>query len=921
MRLKFFYLSIFIFFCFTAKSQNSVLSGIVNDTLNQKKLHNASVVLIRAKDSVLIKFMRTNADGSFSFSNISSGKYWLHISNPNYADFSDAINVTDKENNLGTIPLITKAKLLEEVVVKQKIAAIRMKGDTTEYKADSFRVDANANVQDLLKRLPGITVNGKGEITAQGQTVQKVLVDGEEFFSDDPAVVTQSLRADAIDKVQVFDKKSDQATFTGIDDGVKNKTINLQMKEDKKKGYFGKLEAGTNFKEYRNGKALVNAFKGKKKMAAYITTDNTKYESLDWSEKRNYGEDLSSTTQVNDDGGVSVWSSGDDFSWGEGFPTSTTAGAHYAQKWKEDKHNIINTYQYNNLTVNGETINNTKTLLEDSSFVTGNTQETFDNSRNRNKLRTTYEWTIDSTSSLKTIITGSIINSKSSSNYIGSNTNSKNELLNETNRSISNTTKDETLIGTIFWRKRFKKKGRTISLSTDLNYNNKDNSGFLNAKNTFYSPGLIIVELTDQFKTNAENKLAIASKVVYTEPLWKNTFLELNYKFENNKNDAERTTFEKPGFGTEYTVINDNLSNHFIFNNTAHTTGFNFKYQQKKINFSVGTGVGTIRFNLKDIEAVSQRHIDFNNFLPAASIGYTPKKQTRYNLTYTGKTKNPTLSQIQPFIDNTNPLDVTIGNPNLQQEFTHSFNFNFSKYQVIKSKNIYISANYNFTNNAIAYASTYDKTNAKNVNQAVNVDGNYSFNMYSSYGFELAESFNLDINFNPTANRYINFVNNAKNINDSRSYRFSLGSSYWGEKKINYWFNFGPAYNITKSTINPIETKYWSFNGNANINTKFKKIKTYIDLDAEANIFEKTGVFANATDVYNVKFGIKKSLDKAENWQLRLFVNDIFNTNANVDRSINSNFISQTTRQAIRRYALLSIIYNFSKNGKPSNGW
>lgn len=220
MRLKYFYISLFIFFCFTANSQNSVLSGIVNDTLNKKKLHNASVLLIRAKDSVLIKFVRTNAEGSFSLSNISIGKYWLHISNPNYADFSDVINITGNKNNLGSIPLITKAKLLEEVVVKQKITAIRMKGDTTEYKADSFRVDANANVQDLLKRLPGITVNGKGEITAQGQTVQKVLVDGEEFFSDDPAVVTQSLRADAIDKVQVFDKKSDQAAFTGIDDGV-----------------------------------------------------------------------------------------------------------------------------------------------------------------------------------------------------------------------------------------------------------------------------------------------------------------------------------------------------------------------------------------------------------------------------------------------------------------------------------------------------------------------------------------------------------------------------------------------------------------------------------------------------------------------------------------------------------------------------
>jgi hypothetical protein len=202
-------------------------------------------------------------------------------------------------------------------------------------------------------------------------------------------------------------------------------------------------------------------------------------------------------------------------------------------------------------------------------------------------------------------------------------------------------------------------------------------------------------------------------------------------------------------------------------------------------------------------------------------------------------------------------LDITIGNPNLQQEFTHSFSFNFSKYQVIKSKNIYVSANYNFTNNAIAYSSAYDKQSAKNVNQAINVDGNYNFNMYASYGFELAESFNININFNPNINRYINFVNSSKNINDSKNYKFSIGSGYWGDKWLNYWFNFGPSYNISTSTINPSETKYWSADGNASINMKFKKIKTYIDIDADANIYEKTGVFANATNIYNIKLFIK----------------------------------------------------------------
>ncbi|MBL0882984.1 MAG: TonB-dependent receptor, partial [Chitinophagaceae bacterium] len=244
-------------FCMISFSyaQTGSLKGTVVDSTNKVHLHNAVVSLLRPKDSVLVKFVRTNPQGAFEFSNLPAGKFIVMITYPDYADYIDDIDLsTTLQKSLGNVYVTTKAHLLEEVIVKQRIAAIRMKGDTTEYRADSFYVGPNANVQDLLKRMPGIQVNSKGEITAQGQKVEKVLVDGEEFFSDDPAVVTQNLRADAIDKVQVFDKKSDQAVFTGIDDGQTAKTINLQMKEDAKKGYFGKVEAGTDFDRYRNGK-------------------------------------------------------------------------------------------------------------------------------------------------------------------------------------------------------------------------------------------------------------------------------------------------------------------------------------------------------------------------------------------------------------------------------------------------------------------------------------------------------------------------------------------------------------------------------------------------------------------------------------------------------------------------------------------
>ena len=220
-------------FSLSSFAQYTTVSGTVKDTTEKKNLAMASVNILRAKDSVLVKTVRTSSKGEFAIERIAAGNYIVMVSYPQYADFTDKITVGATPTVLN-IAIDTKAHILKEVIVKNTVSAIRVKGDTTEYKADSFYVTPNADVQELLKKMPGIQVNAKGEITAQGEKVNKVLVDGEEFFSDDPAVATKNLRADVVDKVQVFDKKSDQAVFTGIDDGQKSKTINLQLKEDKK---------------------------------------------------------------------------------------------------------------------------------------------------------------------------------------------------------------------------------------------------------------------------------------------------------------------------------------------------------------------------------------------------------------------------------------------------------------------------------------------------------------------------------------------------------------------------------------------------------------------------------------------------------------------------------------------------------------
>src|SRR5262245_54469818 len=258
----------------TSHSQTTSIKGTVTDTSEKKNLANAVVALMRKSDSVLVKFIRTNEKGEFTLTNLPADSFVIMITYPKYADFADAVTLKPaKPLDLGKISLLQKAILLKEVII-HSTGAIRIKGDTTEFVADSFKVKEGATVEDLLKKLPGLSVNSKGEITAQGKRVDKVLVDGEEFFGDDPTMATQNISAKAVDKVQIFDTKTEQQKLTGITTGDEGKTLNIRLKEDSKKGSFGKVYAGYDFNKYFDSKILYNRFVGKMKFSVYGTKTN-----------------------------------------------------------------------------------------------------------------------------------------------------------------------------------------------------------------------------------------------------------------------------------------------------------------------------------------------------------------------------------------------------------------------------------------------------------------------------------------------------------------------------------------------------------------------------------------------------------------------------------------------------------------------
>ena len=406
---------IFLLFSQFLFAQQIEISGRIADTTSKSNVRNAIVMLLSAKDSVIKKYTRTDTEGKFSLDNITKGSYVLMVMHPLFADYVDNVDIDGANIMVGTIAVTPKSKLLEAVIIKSG-SPIKIKGDTTIYTADSFKVSANANVEELLKKLPGIQVDKNGQIKAMGETVEKVLVDGEEFFGDDPGMAVKNLRADAVKEVQVFDKKSEQAEFTGIDDGNTQKTINLKLKENKKTGYFGKISVSgglmKDIDDRYNNNLMFSTFKGKRKLSAFLLNGNTGQDGLSWQDNEKFGgESDNYSMSMDEDGGMMfAWRGGGtddepDVNTENGFIRNINAGVQYSNKWN-DKHSFNFSPKYNN-----QVYDNTKTIFTQTQILdtlTNNLVELNENAnqisavnRYNTKLRATYDIKIDSMNSLK----------------------------------------------------------------------------------------------------------------------------------------------------------------------------------------------------------------------------------------------------------------------------------------------------------------------------------------------------------------------------------------------------------------------------------------------------------------------------------------------------------------------------------------
>lgn len=892
-------LSIAFIFCATAcfAQKNSSIHGILKDSTDQP-LIGASALLYFRKDSVLTGFSITDETGKFFIKNVAPSEYYLQL---NYVGHQAQKKELKKEDFDGDIDFKTiKLKALtnlEEIVVTN--APLEVKKDTIVYDALAFKTEANATVEDLLKQLPGVEVEDDGTITAQGETVKKVLVDGKKFFSDDPKMATQNLPAEAIDQVEVYDKKSEKAEFTGVDDGKEEKTINLKLKEDHKKGFFGNVSVGGGVDENREqglytAKGMLSRFSPDTQLSFIASGNNVNKQSF------SYGDYFKMSGQTFGKGTmVMIQSSSLPIQQlGNGINQTGVLGANFGKTFSE-KIELHGDYFFTQGTNRFNTQQKRTYFQKESNFKTSSNQNGENESQNH-RLNLDLIYKINENNELTFNNQFRFSNQDNQSMDFAKTHSFTNQLQNQTER--RNQTKGENL-GTdsnLFWKHNFSKEGR--SLFTNIGYQqtltNQNNT--TNATTFFTKQGN--TNTLNQVIQNDYNIGTLNGDMAFTEPITENGFLELSHIISSGNEKRDKDYFNQEN---TQLVENKELSNLFKRNYTNNQSQAKYMLMGEKHDFTFGLSYENEQ--LKGVSSSQNAGIkkSFQMIAPVFNWEYEIKEGKQLSVDYSPYLNTPSIEQLQPAIDNTNPLVRTIGNPNLKAENNHSVHFNYNSFDRFTFTNLFIYGQASITNNKIVQAQSYDENLVQTL-QPQNTDNEFYSNLSVSFGKPIrAIRMRLRTRFGANYTNGNIFLNSVKDNFNRLGANLSIGLSNTNQEKIRYsissaFNNSKTAYSkgkersqyynsqIYKADVNYKGIQHWNFGTGLNYSIYSAQKIPQWNASVKRNFAEKQGT-------------------------IRLAVNDLLNQNTGVSQTQNLNYNQETIYNAIGRNGILSLSWKIMK--------
>ena len=909
--------SVILLLSFISNAQTYSISGRIADFKDTSALIGVSAILKDGNDTSITTTLGavTDINGHFQIDGVSPGNYLLHLEYIGYKSQNKMLSITDRSFSAGVIAMRSISNELKGVTVEGKQIRAEQAGDTTTFRADAFKVNPDATTEDLITKMPGVTSDNTG-VKVHGESVQQVYVDGKPFFGTDPTLSVKNLPAEIVDQVQVYDQLSDQAIFTGFDDGNSQKTMNIITKRDKRQGEFGKIFGGYGTDGKYNVGGAFNSFEGDRRISIIESSNNINAQNFS-------SQDIL---------GVGGGSSGNNFLTGQqpGITTTHSVGINYSDQWGP-KIKITASYFFNytnNQTTTDKARNYTLLADNDTSAQPAlyNEHDISQTKNFNNRFNIRFEYTIDSSNSLVITPTLSLQQNYSVTGQIDSNFNLSNLLLSNSNNSSTVNNSGYTFSNNIVFRHKLHKKGRTISINLGTSLNEKSGDGTYNSISASVDSALVYPSSPthlNQIYNSYNNGTTISSNLSYTEPLGKISQLLFNYNpsVTYSKVNTSTDTLNNTNGQTQFDPI---LSNQYLSTYFTQKGGLSYRVSTKKLNFMTGANLQyAILEGSQVYPSDTTIKKPFTNLLPIALFNYKFANGKNLRIMYRTNISAPTITQLQDAVNVSNPSQLSTGNKNLRQDYEQTLTLRYGLTKKKSAHNFFIYGFANYITNYIGNA-TYTPTSGRDsligngiflnngAHLSVPVNLNYYSNnkIYMTYGlpFDIIKS-NLNLTGGLNYTHTPGEVNNAADFSNDWVPSAGVVISSNVSQNLDFTLSYTGNYNFIKNSMQGMaNNNYYNHTASFKINWIFLK-GVVLNSNISNSYYSTLSTSSGNINYYLWTSYIGYKFLKDRSLEARFTVFDMLNQNKSVSRIVAANYVENDITNILRQYGMFQLTY------------